>query len=404
MITPLPAYTGRLPTAKSAPNWIPNLTTIFILSCLILNYNNFTRIVGGVILSVTLVISVLSGFGPRDRWLKAGAIFGFILVLFNALFKFETISFTGDSAAEIEFITPMLAFWFFATVFLLRSQSPDQLSQAVDRAVLGFILISLFDLSLRVLEAGPGCFSLTSGCRTAAKFGGLAFNSNIVAVSIVTCLFFARKIPIFVILSVLLYATMNRSGLFASAIGLAVLIAFERDLSFLHKFKRSVRLLFIMPLLAFLLFYFRTEIQNYIINDGSFNSKISFIEYAIYNLKLSSLSIILFGDQLNFYHIIYTYSFNDWSVHLAIVKALWYFGIVGVIFYLLINLTLMFYSFRSALCILVYLIMGLSGFAIFNATMLVIPLFAAAFLHKNASSVATARPLFGSNKPMAFGD
>lgn len=362
---------------------------LFALAAMVINFGSVFRLLAAAVLVVLALAPLvnLKLLGPR--LLNIAGLFGFVLLGTNLVFKHHTIGFS-DQIAGVEFITPGLAIFLIAATYLSERVRPEVVHRGMRAAVWMFLLVCLVDLALRLQNAGLGCFSLSSGCRFDAKMGGLAFNANIVAVPIIACLFFVRSLRLAFLFMVLLYFTMNRSGIFAVLPALGILVLFGKDIPLVSGLSFGVRLLVTLPLMVVPVMDVLPLVVDYVFNDGSFLSKINFVDISLRAVASAPSDVVIFGDRLDYEYIIRQYSYNGWSLHLAILKAFWYFGLFGVAFYVILNIGLMRLSLRAACCALAYILMGISGFAIFNPAMLTFPLFIKAMEHEDSLEAAPA--------------
>lgn len=354
----------------------------FTFAALTMNFGSVFRIFSAVVLVLLALAPLVNLKLIGNQVLNIAGLFGLVLLVANVIFKYDTIEFT-ESAASVEFITPGLAFFLIAANYLAFRVRPDALVQGMRIAVLMFAVVCVVDMLLRIQHAGPGCFSLSSGCRFDAKMGGLAFNANIVAVPIIACIFFVRSVGLASLFLILLYFTMNRSGILGIMPALGLLVLFGKDVPFFSGLSFGVRVLITLPLMIVPLMEIVPVVLDYVFNDGSFLSKINFMSISMRAVGSAPVDVMIFGDKLSYDYIIQSYSYNGWSLHLAVLKAFWYFGIFGIAFYVLLNIGLMSLSLRAACCALAYIFMGISGFAIFNPVMLVFPLFVQALQYED---------------------
>lgn len=234
------------------------------------------------------------------------------------------------SGVSVEMLTPLLyVFHLLNLLVVLYLVENKKLSVSIIQNFFVLaILIIFIDMVVRYIEA-PSLF-LNYNERFQAKNTGFFSNTNVLGQTIAFLIVILNIINIKfkrfmqLILLILLLSTMARSAFIS-----VILVYF---FSLLWEKGKLYKILAMFILFSFIILFSQTNL----INDGSFLSKISFLE-STYNLILEGkISEIIFGYGASFDVITNKLNVNGYSPHISILKAFLYYGLIGTVFFILI--------------------------------------------------------------------
>ena len=292
-------------------------------------------------------------------------IFSFLWVLYFIFWcsmNIKSIAF-DLSGPNVEMFTPLL---YLTNVFAFTMVS--RLSNSfLDYSIRKFLKIYFLLLVVECLYRyylEPHCF-LNYSCRFDAKVIGFHSTTNALGLSlivIISSLLLASSRSLYkVAFPIILVTTMARAAIIAQLIGYGIRAYLKLGV--------FVRFVFIGALLFFISYIYSINPLG-IFSDGSLLSKFDFFSAAFNIVPNSSIDQLLLGYGANFAVVTEIVGVNGWSPHAPILKAFFYFGLVGVFLY-----------FASFLCLarlrpgmwfvsLIYLICSMAGAPIYFPTLI----------------------------------
>lgn len=327
-----------------------HLLTIILILVILVTYNvqvSFIRLLFVIILMVApLVILWRKNFSTNIIIGIIGTTLLFCVMFASVLVNANTFE-LNISGPQAEILAAFVGFSFvFYIAFAIEVQkSRLDFPKLFSQFLFFYTVILLFDTGLRYyLE--PGCF-LNYFCRKSAKTVGLFSTTNVTGANIVTILmvlissrqFSANKI-IFIILHIVLITTMAR----------AAIIAYFAVFSLYYIFNSTflVKALFGITFFTSILIILITNPYD-ILNDGSFMSKLDFLQQSYLIAQDASLKELAFGFGASFNAVAEILNVSGWSPHLPFLKAFFYFGIPGLLAYFVSLLVMVYVGGRSFL-------------------------------------------------------
>ncbi len=301
-----------------------------------------------------------------------------IIIAYKLIYGFDfivnagvtTTAFEGISIAFLLFVLP----FFHSELKLINKNRWPIVSDVLNVTY----IILLLDLVVRIYVHGLGQF-FSLGDYTIAKEYGLFSTSNISGglAFVLFCyslningLYSSRLLMIII----LLLGSLSRVSIFAAVLVMAHHIYSKNASRFARILVRTLVALFAMALLM--------PVYNYFISDGSFNSKIDLITVGVANFyRLTDLEILLFGFPLDSLLIAEFLDVEGWSPHVSFLKALLYYGIFGLVIWVIAH----YYIWQKSQLRSVVaggFVMGLAGLPILWPPLL-LTLFAHKQLHKS---------------------
>lgn len=318
-----------------------------------INMTGSLKLVSIFIIFTTITIQFYKHSASRIGIFSALSICIFILLklLYGTELGGGATSFEGISFVYLALVLP----FFHVDRSLILEDEKIFIS-----TVLFFLTMSLVtDVFMRLATHGISVF-LNPLIYTLAKFGGLYPTSNVAGGLAVICfalsLHFNR--PLFLTFSLFtLLLSLSRVSVLASAMALVYHVFFVSG-------KRSHKWL-ISVLFSYLLIKYSGFLYNYIVYDGSFNSKIDLFLIGFDRFfQNNQFWLVLFGFESNPEKIAAILDLNGWSPHLSSLKALLYWGVLGLIIWSVLHLYALFVS-RIKSIVIAGLVMGLAGLPIF---------------------------------------
>lgn len=278
-----------------------------------------------------------------------------VLLFLSIIVNIESFKFELNGPT-VEKLTPFLGFFTLPFFFLVSSLKGENIQNHIKKAIILTLGFFLFEMFYRLFIA-PNLF-LNYFNRQAAKTIGLMTTTNVngqaLAMLFSALLFikFPRKKTILFIISIILISTMARSAVVAIIISLFIY-------SFI-KLKNSSKYIILSAIVILVI----SDPLNFV-NDGSFLSKIEFIRSTILIVKNSDLSQILFGYGMNYEKVVSTLGVQNWSPHIPFLKAYFYFGILGLMNYMVSLLLLIYFDRQFLFPMITYFVFSLAGAPIF---------------------------------------
>jgi len=163
-------------------------------------------------------------------------------------------------------------------------------------------------------------------------------------------------------LSVTLISSMARAAIIAQAFTY-MLISFFRS-SYIFKLLIVFSLLFFVVVLIYIN-------PLGILNDGSALSKIAFFSSAIRVGSQADHINLFFGFGASFSEIVKVVGVNGWSPHVPLLKAFFYYGLSGLVLYVMFILSILKLYKGMAFIVIVFFVCGLAGAPIYFPTLIV---------------------------------
>lgn len=295
-------------------------------------------------------------FMQKDHLSIRGCLAGLCIVLILTIKLLQNPTLSGGSTVfeGVSFIYLVVVFPFIRRDLHIIGCNQVNFIYTVLRLLL---LILLIDLCLRLWVHGPAQF-INIVSYSKAKFGGLFTTSNTAGSIAFLCFVLSLKLKKYSLVSLtvlILVFTLSRVAI------VAVLITLVLHLWQVSRYQ--AKFIFVI-LCGFIVYSLGDSVLSYVINDGSFKSKI--------DLLLSG--VVKFGAETNFLVLLLGYEADPmkvaalldvrgWSPHLSSLKALMYFGLVGFLTWITAHIYI-FYVSKLRLLVLGGLIIGLAGLPI----------------------------------------
>lgn len=275
-------------------------------------------------------------------------------------FFYNSTSFELElSGASVEKLTPFIGFMTLPFFFILGKSINYPTVRLRNLSIWFVILFFLFEAGYRYIK-GPELF-LNYFDRHAAKTIGLLATTNVngqslsVLFSCVLVIDIKHKVKLLAVIFLLLITAMARSAIIA--------VILTTGLYLLANSRAVFRLIALGFALAIITFFILDPLN--LSNDGSFLSKLEFITSTVSILNEAELTEIIFGFGLNYESITNTLGVKGWSPHLPILKGFLYYGIFGIVYFILSNLLIYRLNTRIFYPLLTYLILSFAGAPLF---------------------------------------
>ena len=299
----------------------------------------------------------------NEMYLLIYGIFWINLFIFSTLRNFDSFSINFE-AANVESYTPFL--FIFQTLIIIHFNRIKINDTSIFLYHFFLLITIIFSLDLiyrYFLE--PECF-MNYWCRTEAKRVGFFSTTNVTGMLLgfliiaSTYLSFPKKRFLIFILFLILITTMARAAIIST-----LLVLFLRNISIRKPIKTTLILLsFVIPTYI----YFLYDPFN-LSTDGSLFSKFNFFSSTFNIVQNAGVLDLLFGFGTSFEYIVRLLGVNGWSPHAPILKSLLYYGLFGVIFFILYLVQIYLAERKMFLPILFFLVCGLAGAPIFWPTL-----------------------------------
>ncbi len=299
----------------------------------------------------------------NEMYLLIFSFFWICLFLFSILKNYNSFTLNFQKA-NVESYTPFL---FIFQAFLIIHFTKIRVNDVSDFLFYFFLTVTIF-FSLDVLYRyflEPECF-LNYWCRTDAKRVGFFSTTNVTGMLIgfllisSTYLKFPFKKTFSFLLFLVLLTTMARAAIFST-----IFIFFLRYFDLRYPFRTMFLLIiFVLPIY----FYFLYDPLNLLV-DGSLLSKMDFFSSTLQIFGEANIYDLFFGFGASFEYIAILLGVGGWSAHVPILKSFLYYGLFGVLFFVLYLSQIYLAEKKMFLPILFFLICGLAGAPIFWPTL-----------------------------------
>lgn len=288
-----------------------------------------------------------------------------LIYVFYALSSILINSNTFDLSINgpyVEFLTPFLI---ISSPFIYLSiRGADHTTRVKSLKYYLYILVTILfvDIIARYLNR-PECFMNYYLCRIDAKQAGFFTNTNVIGTFLLYLMFALsyfqmRKIKAFFV--IVLFTAMARAAL--------VTLVLTKLFYYISIASLKVKLIAMLCFIGLISYVFIVNPFD-ILNDGSMLSKFKFLEAAVLSANAASLQELMFGFGASFDRITDVVGVEGYSPHSSYLKAYFYFGMIGVIFFILINLYFLTLDMKFFFFILMAsIINGIAGAPIYNPT------------------------------------
>lgn len=275
----------------------------------------------------------------------------------------------GFSGATGEMITPFLYFFhiILISIVLIMIDNGYIKSNILYNFYVFFIIILFIDMLLRYFQ-DPSLF-MNYNERFSAKNTGLFVNTNVLGQSIAFMIVIAELVNmknkriIQIILLLILFTTMARSAI------IALFAVYIFSLLWKQRMLYKIIAIFIGCINIFVVYFLFNSLN--LSSDGSFLSKIEFVNNTILLIEKGRISNILFGFGASFDVIVEKLNVGEYSPHLSILKAFLYYGLIGVLFFVTVLYRIYHLNKKMLFPIITFLIFGLAGAPIYWPTLTV---------------------------------
>lgn len=263
------------------------------------------------------------------------------------------------SGASVEKLTPFIGFMTLPYFFIISNSANYQTSHLRDLSIWLVILFFLFEASYRYIR-GPELF-MNYFNRHSAKTIGLLSTTNVngqslsVLFSCILVINIKHKVKLLTVIFLLLLSTMARAAIIAVILTTIIYL--------LVNSKAIYRIIALGFSLVITMFFILDPLN--LLTDGSFLSKLEFITSTTTILNNADLAEVIFGFGLNYESITNTLGVKGWSPHLPILKGFLYYGIFGVIYFILSNLLIYRLNTKIFFPLSTYLILSFAGAPLF---------------------------------------
>jgi len=301
---------------------------------LLLTYNTQLAALRLVLVSGLMFLPVMYLYGAA---LSKNFILSLLISIAIMVFLFFCILVNSStfqlsiSGPQGEIFAAIVGFSFIFYLEIIKSKKSREINttRLLKYFVMGYFGILVFDLLLRYIQE-PTCF-MNYFCRKEAKTVGLFNTTNVTGVNIATILITLLVVKqaknfkfLFIFLHLILLTTMARAAIVAYVFVLLVYFVFKS-----HFFVKLTAFSISVVLIAIIAIYNPYNI----LSDGSLLSKIDFLNQTLVLAKGADLRELMFGYGASFDSVATVLNVNGWSPHLPFLKAFFYFGIWGIIFY-----------------------------------------------------------------------
>lgn len=309
---------------------------LLVLLLLLLNYNVQISIIRLILVSGIMILPIVYLYGAT---LSKNFIFSLLTSISILIFLFFSILINSNtfslniSGPQGEIFAAIVGFSFIFYLEMARNKKTHEVnfSHFLKYFLLCYLGILLCDLLLRYVQE-PACF-LNYFCRKEAKTVGFFSTTNVTGVNIATILVTLLVIKqaqnfkfTFFLLHLILLSTMARAAIVAYIVVLL--------LYFIFRFNLFIKFIVIISSVFLIIMISVYNPQN-ILSDGSLLSKIDFLNKTLILAKNAEMTELIFGYGASFDSVATVLNVNGWSPHLPFLKAFFYFGIFGVVFYIL---------------------------------------------------------------------
>lgn len=342
--------------------------TLLLLSLTVYN-SSFTvarLVMVGLFFVIPIYYFIIHGWSKlaKENWiLLMFSISWCFYLFFSFLYNSGTFK-PALSGPTVELLTPVLM---LSAPFIIEliNRTPQSSRVLIEKWFLSSLIVFLsFEVLYRyVLE--PACF-MNYWCRFEAKTVGFFSTTNALATSLIMVLIpmFERRFNIkqFLLIGILI-TTIARAAIVSYIIAILSNAVLKSNVVV----KLSIIFLFVL-----LMSYVFMENPLGLLNDGSLKSKFAFFYSAFDAANKYSLAQFLFGYGASFEKIVKVVDVGGYSPHAPMLKAYFYFGFIGLIFYII---SLVYFYIISGgklfITLLALIICSIGGAPIYLPTILV---------------------------------
>lgn len=342
--------------------------TLLLLSLTVYN-SSFTvarLVMVGLFFVIPIYYFIIHGWSKlaKENWiLLMFSISWCFYLFFSFLYNSGTFK-PALSGPTVELLTPVLM---LSAPFIIEliNRTPQSSRVLIEKWFLSSLIVFLsFEVLYRyVLE--PACF-MNYWCRFEAKTVGFFSTTNALATSLIMVLIpmFERRFNIkqFLLIGILI-TTIARAAIVSYVIAILSNAVLKSNMAV----KLAVVILFVL-----IMSYVFIENPLGVLNDGSLNSKFAFFYSAFDAANKYSLAQFLFGYGASFEKIVKVVDVGGYSPHAPMLKAYFYFGFIGLIFYII---SLVYFYIISGgklfITLLALIICSIGGAPIYLPTILV---------------------------------
>lgn len=349
-------------------NFHVGFMTLLLLSLTIYN-SSFTvarLMMVGLFFAIPIYYFIIHGWSKlaKESWiLLVFSLIWCFYIFFSFLYNSGTFK-PALSGPTVELLTPVLM---LSAPFIIEliNRTPQSSRIIIEKNFLySLIVFLLLELFYRyVLE--PECF-MNYWCRFEAKTVGFFSTTNALATSLIMVLIpmFERRFNVkqFFLIGILI-TTIARAAI------ISYIIAMLSNAVLKSNFIVKIAIIFIFVLLMTYVF---VENPLGVMNDGSLKSKFAFFYSAFDAANKYSLDQFLFGYGASFEQIVKVVDVGGYSPHAPMLKAYFYFGFIGLIFYMISLIYFYIISGRKLfITLLALVICSIGGAPIYLPTILV---------------------------------
>lgn len=293
-------------------------------------------------------------------------LFYLVSILISMLYRSSLLEFE-ISGPNVEQWTIILVIGHFFILLYANSigkyNKVGDYSNIITKAYIVIVFVFILDLLARYY-INPSCF-MNYSCRYEAKTIGFYSTSNVSGQSlsalILSALFlnFRFKKTIVLCLSVILITTMARAAIVSTTVFMILALV-----NYIFRKNKAVLIVGYSAVFSSLLLFFILDPLGFR-QDGSALSKLEFFT-ATYNVILSgSYYDFLFGYGGSYEQIVSLINVNGWSPHATILKSILYYGLVGIILYIYMYVSILKVDLKAFYAISAYYLLGLTGAPIY---------------------------------------
>lgn len=351
---------------SNGPSWI--IVIILLFSAIYNTQFSEVRIAIIILLTVLPVFVFLSDRSKNNiselfHPMLASTAWVFYFILWGIL-NFGEIE-LELSGPKVEMLTPALYLTAIFTLPVIANLDPRRLRLTVNYFLWFYTLFLLTEAAWRYFEE-PYCF-LNYGCRFEAKTVGYFSTTNALATSLTAIL---ASIVYYRPFQKMKFGTL--AGVLVTSMARAAIISTTTVFIIYIFNKMNVFGRIIVAAISFFAIYYVFENDPFnILQDGSGISKIQFFTEAYYIIYNADLFQLFFGFGSNFDYITALLGVNDWSPHSPILKALLYFGFIGVVLHLYSLFSFYKLNRNLFLPIMSFFILGFAGAPLYFPTFIV---------------------------------
>lgn len=310
-------------------------------------------------------IPLLLVFNSNDTRIKKNKLYSYYNLFWITCTLFFSFILNANSfelelnGPTVEKLTPFLGFMTLPFFFIFGKFENHPTARLRIISIWLILLFFIIDAVYRYMK-GPDLF-MNYYNRHAAKTIGLLATTNVNGQSLsvlFSCILVTKikhKLKLLIIIFILLLTAMARAAIVAVIISTGMYLLAK---------SRAVYKLMAISFALTIISFFALDPFN-LSNDGSFLSKLEFINSTVALLSNAELAEIMFGFGLNYETITDTLGVKGWSPHLPILKGFLYFGVFGVLYFIISNFLIYRINNRVFYPLVTYLILSFAGAPLF---------------------------------------